>query len=228
MMKRADRLFNWLTIVMLLLTVLTLAAYVAIALNPYLPINPFPPGTRVAIVLVPTATPTPEGVSLPPTWTPTATATVTPTPPPTFTPTVTPTPSPSPTLKPTETPTPRATRSPFPFTYEIQYETPYYGCNWAGVAGIIQDLDGNPLQGYPVHVWGGGLDLVVYSGDKTMYGAAGWEQFFNNYPIEISGEFKVQLHDKNAPHAPLSEQITLDFTGYCSKSMAYIVFTKNR
>ncbi len=37
----------------------------------------------------------------------------------------------------------------------LNYETSYYGCAWMGVAGTVVDIDGNPLMGYPVHVWGG-------------------------------------------------------------------------
>ncbi len=226
-MGKRDRLFNMLTIVMLGLTVLTLACYLIIAINPNIPLNPFPPGTQVALLVLPSATPTPEGQNAPPTWTPTATPTITPTPPPTFTPTSTSTPEPTGTPKPTKTPTPRVTRSSYPFTAELTYETPYYGCNWAGVAGLVQDLDGNPLTGYVVRVSGGGLDKAIEAGEFQMYGDSGWEQFFNNYPIEVEGEYRVQLHDKNPPHGPVSDVITLDFQGFCSKSMAFVVFTQN-
>jgi len=95
------------------------------------------------------------------------------------------------------------------------------------VAGLVQDLDGKPLTGYSIHIWGGGLDSVPLSGDYPMYGDSGWEKFFNNYPIRESGEFKVQLHDKNPPHTPLSEVIILNYQGLCSKSLAFVVFTKN-
>ncbi len=229
-MGRRERLFNVLTFVMLGLTVLTLAYYIFILLNPTTPLNPFPPARRVALLIFPTATPTPIGPVAPPTWTPTTTPTVTPTPPSTFTPTATPLPSPtSPpfTPRPTRTPTPRVTRSPYSFSYQLDYQTPYYGCNWAGVAGLVQDLDGKPLTGYSVHIWGGGLDIVSPSGDYPLYGDSGWEGFFNNYPIRESGEFKVQLHDKNPPHTPLSEVVILNYQGLCSKSLAFVVFTKN-
>lgn len=226
-MGRRERIFNILTLVMLGLTLLVIVYYSIIALNPRTPLNLLPPGTRVALLVRPTATPTPLGGDAPPTWTPTSTPTVTPTPPPTFTPTITPTPEPTVTVRPTRTPTPRVTRSPYPFSYEISYETPYYGCNWAGVAGLVQDLDGNPLKGYSVHIWGGGLDQVVQSGDFTMYGDSGWEQFFNNHPIQVSEVYQVQLHDKNPPHAPVSPVIKPEFEGYCSRSMAFIVFIKN-
>ncbi len=225
MMKKRDP-FDLLTVLTLIATLLLILWEITVAINPWTPLNPFPPKAGGAGGAMAAASPTPTR-SLPPTWTPTPSPSPTPTLPPTFTPTATLTPSPSPTPEPTATPTPRVTRSPYPFTYELSYETPYYGCNWAGVAGLVQDLDGNPLTGYRVHVWGGGIDAVLISGSFPMYGESGWEQFFNNYPIKISGEYKVQLHDKNPPYAAVSDVIVLDYQGLCSRSMAFIVFTKN-
>lgn len=236
-MGQRDRLFSILSLVMLAMTAITLGYYILIAINPYLSINPFPPSRQQQVIMA-TPTPTPTATrELAATWTPTLTPTVTPTwppRPPTFTPTITPTPGPTSTPVPTATetptitPTPRVTRSPYPFTYEIAYETPFYGCAWSGVAGTVEDLDGNPLIGYPIHVWGGGLDLVITSGSAPLYGASGWEQFFNDHPIAIEGEFKVQLHARDDPnHPPVSEEIVLNFPGYCSRAMARIVFIKN-
>jgi len=230
---RRDRLFNILSLGMLGLTVLLLLYYILLAVNPQSALNPFPPiARRMQIIATPTplATPTRESAA---TWTPTTTPTITPTPPPSFTPTITPSPTPvPPTRTPipptvTPTPTPRVTRSPYPYSYELQYETPLYGCSWMGVAGIVQNLDGEALKGYPIHVWGGGIDQVVNSGDKQMYGDAGWEQFLFNQPVEMRGIFRVQLHSPYDPHPPISAEIVLDFQGFCSQSMAYIIFTQN-
>ncbi len=233
-MRQRDRLFNTLSLVMLGLTVITVLCYILIAINPYLPFNPFPPPPKViAVVATNTPTPTPKHSPIP-TWTPTSTPTVTPTPPPTFTPTPTRTPPPPTPITPSATPTftpsptPRVTRSPWPFTYELTYETPLYGCNWMGIGGTVQDIDGNPLRGYPIHIWGGGIDVVVNSGDNQRYGDAGWEQYLMPYPQELNGIFRVQIHAKDNPnHPPISEEIVLNFPGYCSKSLAMIVFTKN-
>lgn len=226
-MRRA-RLFNGLTLLMLGLTVVVSGYYVLIAIYPTSALNPFPPATPVALLVLPTSTPTVEGPVAPPTWTPTSTPTVTPTPPPTFTPTLAPTATPRPTFtpRPTDTPTPRPTRAPYAFSYELDYQTPYYGCNWAGVAGLVLDQDGRALTGYAVRVWGGGLDVALRPGDATMYGESGWEQFFNDHPIAVEGEYKVQLHDARTG-VRVSPEVTLNFQPYCSRSMAFIVFTKN-
>jgi hypothetical protein len=97
-----------------------------------------------------------------------------------------------------------------------------------GVAGTVEDIDGNALVGYPIHVWGGGIDMVVTSGDKQLYGDSGWEQFFDNSPKEVRGVFRVQIHAQyDSRHPPVSREIVLDFEGYCSRSLARIVFVKN-
>jgi hypothetical protein len=107
----------------------------------------------------------------------------------------------------------------------------YGGCSWTGVAGAVQDLDGEPLPGYLVHVWGAGIDEVVVAGGNqrfnTIYGsAAAWEQFFGPNPQVM--EVHVQLHDPyGADHLPISEEIVIDFPGACSRALAYVVFTKN-
>ncbi|MBN2002285.1 MAG: hypothetical protein JXA21_02915 [Anaerolineae bacterium] len=228
-MNQQDQLFNTLSLVMLGLTVVLIICYALILVNPYIALNPFPPHPKeIEVVATPTGAVYRRDV--PPTWTPTATPTITPTPPPSFTPTITPTPTPRPptnTPSPTPTITPRVTRSAYPFTYELTYEPPYYGCNWLGVAGTIQDLDGNSLKEYPVHVWGGGIDQVVNSGTKQMYGDAGWEQFFLGQPTEMKGVFRVQLHSPYGTHPPVSEEIVLNYEGFCSGALARIVFTKN-
>ena len=99
------------------------------------------------------------------------------------------------------------------------------------MAGQVEDLDGNPLRGYPVHVWGAGLDVVVTAGANdrynTIYGSdASWEQFFAPNPKPI--ELRVQLHDPySQDHPPVSDEIVIDLPGTCSTALAYVVFTQN-
>ena len=99
------------------------------------------------------------------------------------------------------------------------------------MAGHVQDLDGNPLQGYHVRVWGAGLDVVHTAGAdtrfNTIYGnQAAWEQFFDNKPKLM--QVFVQLHDPfREGHPPISDEIVLDFPGYCGGALGYIVFTLN-
>ncbi len=223
---RRASIFNILTIIVLAATVCLSSFYGLAAFGIY---NPFPAPT-----VPPTSTPTPVKPTAVPSWTPTVTLTPRPatrTPRPTLTPSVIPTFPPSPTFPPTATPTLTATLSPWPFTYELSLRPPQYGCRWTGVAGQVQDLDGNPLIGYPVHVWGAGVDTIVTSGAdarfNTIYGHdAAWEQFLapNAKPIEV----RVQLHDPySEEHPPVSEEIVVDLPGYCGGALAYIVFTQN-
>ena len=226
-------LLNVLTIVTLVTTVCLVGFYGLVAFNVF---NPFPPPTLIPTAYLPTPaeTPTPGGLAGVPTWTPTNTPTMSPptdTPTPTLTPSVTPTFPPTSTFPPTATPTPLVTRSPWPFTYELTLKLPQYGCSWTGIAGQVQDLDGNPLIGYPVHIWGAGIDVVVTSGAdarfNTIYGhQAAWEQFFA--PDPRSFQVRVQLHDPyREDHLPISEEIVIDMPGYCGAALGYVVFTQN-
>lgn len=218
-------LLNVLTYVMLGATACLVVFYTLIGFSVY---NPFPPPTLAA--MLPVETPTPGGPTRPPTWTPTNTPTITLTPGPTNTPTITLTPSTTPTFPPTRTPTPRVTRSQWSFTYEVELKMPPLGCNWTGVAGHVQDLDGNPLIGYPVHIWGP-IDTVVSSGSdaglNTRYGnEAAWEQFLDASPKPMY--VRVQLHDPyRDDHLPISEEIIIEMPGYCGAALAYVVFTQN-
>jgi len=229
---RRTTTFNVLTIVALVATVCLTGFYGLIAVNPFIALNPFPPPTRIAMLELPT--PTETSTPGPPTRTPTQTPTITLTPGPTNTRTPTLTPSITPTWPPTSpppTPTPRVTRSPWPFTYELSLGTPPLGCGWTGVAGHVQDLDGNPLIGYPLHVWGAGIDTVVNSGAdsglNTRYGnQAAWEQFFDGNPKPM--EIRVQLHDPyRSDHPPISEEIVINMPGYCGAALAYVELTQN-
>jgi hypothetical protein len=41
-------------------------------------------------------------------------------------------------------------------------------------------------------------------------------------------EVRVQLHDPYGDdHLPISEEIVIDFPGYCGGALGYVVFTKN-
>ncbi len=164
-MKKAA-LFNLLSVLVLGLTGVLIVGYLVILVNPWVSFNPFPPPREGSLALGPTPTPSPTVTpALPPTWTPTPSPS--PSPPPSPTPTRTPTltPSPTPTWPPTPTPTPRVTRAPYPFTCEVEYRMNPYGIPWSGVAGKVQDLDGNPLPGYHVAVecpgFGGAMDRVA-------------------------------------------------------------------
>ncbi len=107
-----NRLSNLLTVLLLVATGVLLCCYLSIAVNPYLPLNPFPPPTRAVVVELPTATSTP-----------------------TPTPYVSPTPSPTP--PPTETPSP----TPHPVAYwSVEELTPNYPIRKIEVAGTYAEI----------------------------------------------------------------------------------------
>ena len=197
------------TMIILVFTVLTCLCYLTIFINPYMPLNPFPPPTNT-----PRESPTPPGgapagPTFPPTWTPTHTATPTDTPLPTDTPTVTPTRThtPAPTFTPTATrtpapppPSPRpptATRThtpipsptPWPFEqegylYKVRNDKNAAGCNWLGVGGQVFDARGIPLPGVTIRCGAGGWEGLGVSGTKSEYGLAGWEVYLYPEPID--------------------------------------------
>ena len=201
----------------------------------------------VAVIPSPTITLTP---SIEPTWTPrpslptatpipayTLSPSKTPTPLPTFpsktpTPTYTPTPTDTPTATPTgPTPTPSPTRSQYPFTKSDN--SPFYlqnwannaGCGWMGVAGIVLDLDRNPVPAgqYQVHVWGSGIDERPLVGGAPDYGPSGWEQFLLDR-TEVR-EYNVQLETVNG--TAVSQIYRVQTKASCSQNLLQLDFVQN-
>jgi len=233
MRRSGSGIFNLLSVGLLGLTALTLVGYLTILIYPHVPFNPFPPRRVAQVAPPPTPSPT-HGP--PPTWTPTSTHTPVPTqtPFPTRTPTLTP--SVTPTWPPTSTPTPRATRSPYPFTCEVTYQWPQYD-RWSGVAGYVQDLDGEPLPGYYVQVQCPGVaqPLTPRAGDdpryNMMYGSeAAWEQACNPSQYQAM-EIRVQLFndhpDPDGTYRAVSDQIVVQLPGYAAGSLGFVVCTLN-
>ncbi len=231
MERRGSSIFDLLSLLLVGLTGITLLCYLSVLINPYLFFNPFPPRQESAQIS-PTPTRTP---ALPPTYTPTFTPTITPTGSPTPTRTPTNTPTVTPTWPPTPTPTPRATRSPYPFTCEVEYRHPEYD-HWSGVAGYIQDLDGNPLPGYHVRVECPSVGAFTHrAGDSErynmMYGSeAAWEQACNPASYQAM-EIRVQLYNDrpgaDGNYRTVSDLLIVNLPGYASGSLGFIVCTLN-
>ncbi|MBN1954637.1 MAG: hypothetical protein JW900_06255 [Anaerolineae bacterium] len=235
MFQNRSSTFNLLSLLLLLLTVLTLICYLTVLVSPHVFFNPFPPPRRATDTPAPTATST-ATPGLPPTFTPTLSPTITPTSRPTQTRTPTNTPTVTPTWPPTPSATPRATRSPWPFTCEVTYRRPEYGNPWSGVAGTVQDLDGNPLPGFYVRSEGAGLNppAVQAGADpryNSIYGSeAAWEQAFNpnNYQaMEIRVQLFNDTPDPSGSFRAVSETITVQLGGYASTSLGFFVCTLN-
>jgi hypothetical protein len=210
--------------------------------------GPGPTPTRLQAAVVPVFTATRDpGVVLPPTSTPppsqntatsaplgtlrpTLTPSITPTFPP-HTPTRTPTATPTATPSPGPSPTVTNTRSPFPFTKDL--ESPRYlqnyannaGCNWLGIAGEVFDLQGNPvaLGAFQVHVWDGGIDTRVPVGGALAYGPSGYEQFLFDSP-------RVQDHNiqlETSSGTAVSQVYRVQTRASCNQNLLYFVFVQN-
>jgi hypothetical protein len=240
------RIYNLVSIVMLVLTAVILCVVVVVfaANNPFRAQSVAEPTlfnfpTKTPTVAGPTPdfthTPSPTAtITLTPSSTNTPTPTRTPTPTDTLTPTLTPVPSdtPTPTLTPTLTYTPIPPPSPTesPFDYVLQNGAVTYtrnfantaGCDWAGIAGQVFDINGKAKLGMRVHVWGGGIDEYMVSGSNTSYGASGWERSVNNAPT--SGLFKVQLEDPSG--TVVSDVVNVQMIPNCSSNLALVNFVQ--
>ncbi len=196
--------------------------------------------TPIPAVLA-TNTPSPTETFVAPTASPTKQATNTPTPAPELEgvelvpPTLTPTPTHTPTWTPTPrgpTATPTNTPSAFPFTRTT--DSPIYlrnyansaGCDWAGIAGEVLDVSGNPVATglYRIHIWDGGVDVRIDTSSKRDYGPSGWEQFILDRPVERF--YNLQLETVN--QTPVSEVYRVQTANDCNRNLLYFIFLQNR
>jgi hypothetical protein len=220
------------SLLFLALTVIAGLVYLILALNPHLPINPFPPRPMVMPTLfeIPTSTPTIEVMTLPPTWTPSAQ--------PPVAETATPLPTGTGTLEPGASVTPftpvgpQPTASLFPFT--VQDEAVHYipnpneeECAWLSIAGQVFGLDGEPIDGLAVQVTGdeGRFSTIVFTGTAPDFGEGAYEVFLDNTPKEA--EYQVQLIEPSLGGAPLSEVVIVRTLSSCDKNVALVNFVQN-
>lgn len=237
-------LWNGLTYLVLLAVVIVVMAFLIIFMNPNSAINPFPPPTLPALLMLPSSTPTPEGMqpetnipSQVQSTTPTFTATLSATPTITLTSTATfePPPitvSPSPTLRATATPGGYAfvpqEGSPDAIPYSIYSDV---GCNYLGVGGRVLGLDGSPVTpGVIVRLVGRlngqRVSIDTLSGTATQYGESGFGFQLADRPIASSGQLSVQLLDQ--AYLPMSDRITFDTYDDCDRNLIFITFRQMR
>lgn len=251
-MGQSGRIFNLLSIVFVVLTIVWVIFVITRLLGPSVEVQtvaslPTPvtipsltPSVTPPPTSTPTDTPTPTETLTPtvtPTETiaPTASPTITDTPGPTSTPTDTPTPQATFTPLPTETPsgptaTFTATTSPFPFDLrnnEIVFTQNFAnqaGCAWQGIGGQVFDLNGNPLNGLRLHIFGPNLDRFVDSGSNTQYGQGGWEQPVDN--VINTNTYFVQL--ETTAGTVISPRVQVTFPGDCARNVALVNFIQTR
>lgn len=205
----SDRLIQALTVLSLAATGAAVVFFLALLVNPALPFNPYPPPT-----VAPVPTPSATAAGSPPTPPPTAA----PVPSPTAGPTRSPLPVPTP-LRPA-TLTPRAEPS-MPFSATVVYGVEAgLGCRDALIAGSVNDRAGEPLRGYPVHVWGPAVDVIVRSGSAAAGGPGGWEVAL---PADAppGSVWSVQMHLDSAYFAypPLSAIVRVALPADCPQAL---------
>ena len=236
--KTAALVWNILTVLVLLGVVAVALVFLAVFINPYASLNPFPPPTLPVMMAFPTATATPVRF-LQATWTPS----------PTLEPTITSTPPPSPTLPPTETPFFLFTLSPTPEDTPVVGGMPFVlspgtpvstsslafhpdaGCNWFGVAGQVFDLSGAPVPGQQVQIGGtlAGAPLAMLSltGVANAYGTAGFYEFnLGDKPVTSNKTIWVQLLDQAG--LAMSDKIYFETFDSCEKNQIFINFKQVR
>lgn len=236
--RNTPRVLNCLTILTLMGSTLVVGVFFLIYLNPYLPLNPFPPPTLPPTAFIPSPTATIH-LDLPPTWTPTFTVL----------PTDTFTPAPTATLPPTATlftlltpsDTPTSTNPPSGYIYDIQVGSPYYitnlyypekGCQWMGVGGQVVDMSGAPVAGLIIRLGGQlpGLQLnpplLSLTGVAPNYGRSGYEFTLGQSPVASRESLWLQLLDQAG--IALSKQFTFDTFAECEKNLIIINFKQVR
>ncbi|HTP06966.1 MAG TPA: hypothetical protein VMP08_01855 [Anaerolineae bacterium] len=226
-----DRVLNRLALVLLGLTVVVLACYLLIFLNPSFGLNPWPPIAQAQLItLMPTPTPRP---TLPATWTPTPVQTyqsLATRPPDTAVPTRTP-------LVP-RTPTKSSvlpTKSPYKFTpvRDPVLMSDKYGAacgNWGGVGGQVLDLNGAPLTGVSVVGWGGPIPeqnkRVFVSGSDArinkFYDGDGAYELYIGAPGNF--DFFVVVYENGRPVSPV---VKVRMVNDCTRDLALINFQRN-
>lgn len=194
--------------------------------NPYTPLNPLAPPTPLPLVITATMTPS-----------------FTPTDSPTLTPSVTRTPTAIPTEAPTLTFTPiflegfsTPEGTPIPpeaqgdFAFALQNGRLIYitnpdargACNWSSIAGSVMDYEGDPVNGYGVHVVGEGIDETATTGSAPGFGPGGFEINLGNAARDA--QYVAQLLD--AEGNPASPVYTVDTLAQCDLNIAALRFVE--
>jgi hypothetical protein len=224
-------LWDMLSILMLILTLCIGLYFVAVYLSPNASYNPFSPARAMANML---PTPTITQIQMLPTWTPTQEG-ITETPTLTLVPTFTLEPSPTVVslITPSKTPLPSATpKAPFSATVTYIDSTiihPEAGCNWQGVAGTIVDSNNADMIGIAIRLTGfyngKTKNELTVSGISPAFGKSGFEFFLGTVPISSDGLLTIQILDQAG--LPLSGNIEIDTNSDCSKNLVLVKFKKN-
>jgi hypothetical protein len=231
--QRSDMVWNLLTGVMLIASVLLIGAMLLTFSNPYIAMNPFPPPTMPVLAVLSSSTPT--RVVLPATWTPTTPPIQTPKP---VQVTVTPEPTIIIPTAPGITPLPTDPNALFPFAVKSQPVAmantvfrPDSNCNWQGVAGRVEDLQGRPVVGILIRLTGvyngKTVEMTTLSGGaQAWYGESGYEFQLGQKAIDSVSALSVQLTDQGL--LPISDRVIFNTYSTCDKNLILINFKQVR
>jgi hypothetical protein len=110
------------------------------------------------------------------------------------------------------TPTPE-----FPFDAVIDRQSSSDGCDRITLSGTVINQQGAPLQGYPIHVWGPGVDAIVLSGSADAADPSAWQVTITE-TIEVApATWHIQLHQYSIErsHPPISPIINVETSRAC-------------
>lgn len=99
------------------------------------------------------------------------------------------------------------------------------GCNWAGIAGEVFDLQGDSVfpGEYRVHAWGSGIDYRVPVGGAPAYGPSGFEVYL--YDAPIMNDYNLQLETADGSSA--SPIYGVQTHASCNQNLLYFVFLQD-
>ena len=232
-MTRKEMIFNILTISVLVLMAVSLIVILMIFANPTASVNPFPPSTLPAMVVLPSLTAT-KPVVFPPTWTPTPTQTLAASQTSEF---ATPRPGETVIAQPTASQEPTKEGG---YPFEVQGEpeamkrtifNPNSTCAWMGVAGRVTDLQDRPVLDILIRL-GGTINYqpiqeqYTLAGTAINYGASGFEFTISNTLMASNHTLWIQLFHQD--RMPLSEKIYFDTFADCEKNLILINFRQVR
>jgi hypothetical protein len=105
------------------------------------------------------------------------------------------------------------------------------GCDWAGVAGLVFDLSGAPLQNLILHLegtWNGqSIALEALSGSTPdPYGPSGYEFVLGDQPQTTSQALWIQVRD--ATGKQISERVYFNTQDDCGHNLVLIDFKQMR
>ncbi len=234
--KSRARVWNVLSILILVALLCILSYFALIFLNPNSSLNPFPPPTLNPALYTLTPSVTPR-FTLVPSWTPTDASQQLTNPP-------APSETPIPPVIMVDNPTkvePVVAEASKDFAFVVQQGSPSAiaasqfhqtaACDWSGVAGQAASMNGEAVKGLFVQLGGSlpdgeSIDNLVMTGLAPQYGQGGFEITLADKLLASSGILWIQLLDQQ--NLPLSDRIYFDTFADCQKNLVIIYFSQVR